>query len=442
MNLGLALYRAVATAAFPFLKGRLAKSHAVGFDERCGVYSREKIDQINLIRGAGIGENFWLHAVSVGEVQAAGPLVRAARDSGYGGAITMSTVTVTGAGVASKLIGDGVTAHVYAPWDIPGVVARVCDALRPAAYATVETEVWPNLLYELKCRGIPRFLVNARVSDRTWAKSGRLTSIYRSAYGLFDLVMARGGEDARRLAAFGVQPEKIIVTGDCKIDAILQRREEVAGELPGIRAKLGIKDGDILFVAGSTHEGEDEIVLDAFGKLKSDGDSECIRLVIVPRHPERAGDVLRTSQKHGSAILYSELEEEKEEKFSRSFDIIVVDVIGVLYGLYGVASSAFIGGSLVPKGGQNILEPASWGVPVLHGPHMEDFAEPTAQLDKSGDAYQVKNSDDIAEYWKKVSSDPQKHIEKNPPPYFACNVGAAAKTWKLMQDIIQVSPRE
>jgi 3-deoxy-D-manno-octulosonic-acid transferase len=176
--LSLALYRAAGTVAFPFLRKKLMARHAVGFDERCGIYDTDKIERL---RAAGGGKNLWIHAVSVGEAQAASPIVSAARDSGFGGAITLSTVTETGARNAERLMGDRITTRVYAPWDVPRVVRRACGALRPSAYVTVETEVWPAILSELRDRGVPRILANARVSDRVWEKRGRLARFFAPA---------------------------------------------------------------------------------------------------------------------------------------------------------------------------------------------------------------------------------------------------------------------
>jgi 3-deoxy-D-manno-octulosonic-acid transferase len=429
----LALYRAAGTVAFPFLKKKLRARHEVGFDERCGLYDTDKIEHI---RAAGGGENLWIHAVSVGEVQAASPIVRAARDGGYGGAITLSTVTETGARNAERLMGDWVTARVYAPWDVPRVVRRACDALRPSAYVTVETEVWPALLSELRERGVPRILANARVSDRAWGRRGSLASFFRAGYGLFDLILARGEEDERRLLAFGADESRIVRTGDAKIDAIIRRRREASDDLPAIRKKISLAPDERCFVAGSTHEGEDEIVLAAFAKLKEWG-MEGARLIVAPRHPERADDVAALASGVGSAARYSALGE------GAAPEIVVVDVIGVLYAMYGLASSAFIGGSLVPKGGQNLLEPASWCIPVLHGPHMEDFAAPTAELDRNGDAFTVRNADEIADIWGALFRDSRGGIErpKKLPAYFEKNAGAATLAWERIEHVMAAADR-
>jgi 3-deoxy-D-manno-octulosonic-acid transferase len=265
-----------------------------------------------------------------------------------------------------------------------------------------------------------------------WGRRGRLARFFRAGYGLFDLILARGEEDARRLLAFCADESRIVIAGDAKIDAIVRRRNEVADELPAIRKKISLAPDGLCFVAGSTHEGEDEIVLAAFAKLR-EGGANSARLLIAPRHPERADDVVALASNVGSAARYSAIEE------GAAPEIVVVDVIGVLYAIYGLADSAFIGGSLVPKGGQNLLEPASWGVPVLHGPHMEDFAAPTAELDRNGDAFTVRSADEIADMWGAPFRDSRRRAAGRPkklPAYFEENAGAAARAWERIEHMM------
>jgi 3-deoxy-D-manno-octulosonic-acid transferase len=416
MSIALRSYAAAASAVFPFIKGRLRKGHATGFDERCGIYTGDKLEKLKDKR------TFWLHAVSVGEVLAASPFVDEIARSGWDGAVLLSTVTETGARSAGMLMGDKIGAHIYAPWDVPRIAKMACDALAPMAYATVETEVWPNLLAEMKRRGIPVFLLNARISDRTFAKS-RFFGLLKEVYGMFDAVFARSDEDARRLSAIGVDEGKIDVTGDMKIDALIDRKKSAERNLPELRGKI-FRGAPACFVAGSTHEGEEEIVLDAFDRLVSGGLPEA-KLVIAPRHPQRAEAVLSLARKRYDASLFSS----PETKDAR---IVVMDVIGFLFELYGVATAAFIGGSLVPKGGQNILEPAIWGIPVLHGPHMEDFADPASQLDASGGAFRVDTPDEIKRIWRLAAKGGLTR-RSGAGDYFALNSGAAARTLAVLE---------
>lgn len=416
----LPLYRTIGRAAWPFIRGRLRRSHGEGFDERIGIYDEAKLASI---RGAGPSV-IWLHAVSVGEVQASAPIVRSARENGYGGAIVLSTVTPTGAKNARDLIGRSMTAHIYAPWDIAFAVRRAVEQVAPSVYASVETEIWPALLSELASRKIPRLLLNARVSDRTWARRRRLGPLLRAGYALFDEILARGEEDARRLAAIGVDSSRLSLAGDTKIDEIVRRRASAEAEAASIASRLAHDRS--LFVAGSTHTGEDEPLLEAFAEARA---AAPCALAIVPRHPERAGEVLALAQRYGSASLWSSL-----DRGAPAPEIVVVDTIGVLFSLYGAASAAFVGGSLVPRGGQNILEPASWGVPALHGPHMEDFAEPTAELDATGSAHEVAGARDIASLFIRYMG--RRANDAELPQYFAKNIGASARAWRAIERYI------
>lgn len=428
MGLLLRFYRALSAAIFPLLKPRLARRHSVGFGERCGVYSEEKLAAL---RGR---RPLWVHAVSVGEVQAAAPVVRLAAADGWEGRIILSTVTETGARQAANLLGDAAV-HIYAPWDAPGVVRRACDAFTPSLYMTVETEVWPNLLSELRGRGVPTCIMGARISDRTWARAKRFRAPLREAYGLFDLVLARGEEDAKRLAAIGVDMRRVRVVGDTKIDAISARREAARQNLPVLRQRLGLHPDTPCFVAGSTHAGEDEILLRAYAALKESPEAADLRLILVPRHPERAHDVMECARHTGRAALSSELG--LGYPGTRP-EIVVVDEIGVLFGLYGVASVAFIGGSIVPRGGQNILEPLSWGVPVLHGPHMEDFYEPARYFDERGASCVVHTAEEVAECvrtWLYDGANSVRSVCGEAAAYFDARSGAAARAWKRITEI-------
>ena len=438
----LPLFGPLMTLAWPLMKGRLARGHEVGLEERMGRYSSDKLA---VLRDGGAAGNFWVHAVSVGEVQAASAFIEALAASDWRGETVLSTVTVTGARNAELLMGGRTAAHIYAPWDVPQFVRAACDAVRPVAYATIETEIWPNILLELQRRKVPRFLLNARLSDRTWRAWERPSprrAVLREMYALFDAIFARSERDAERLLTMGVDAARVFVPGDFKIDAILQRRDAASALAEALQQTLagGERIPPRIVVAGSTHEGEDEVLLEAFALFtspKAEADDAAAgsakMLVIAPRHPERAGAVAELAASRGfRTALLSRVREEGRLDAS----VVVVDEIGVLYGLYGVASSVFIGGSLVPKGGQNILEPASWGVRVLHGPHMEDFAEATGELDAAGAAHEVRTAKEIFAHWRAAT-------ERTQPAalarigYFARNAGAAGRAWREIERFLR-----
>lgn len=401
-------------AAFPYL----ARRYAEGLDERRGFYGAEK--KKNLPE-----HPLWVHAVSVGEAQTATPLLSALADRGHPPeGVLLSTTTPTGREMAARLAKGLYREHIYYPWDTPWIVKRALDTLRPKAFVVLETEVWPNMLFTLARRKIPAFLVNARFSDRTTANIHRFSFFWRDVYDQFTLLLVRSEFDREVMLRLGVEEKKISVIGDCKVDALLLRRKGT--DLTWARELRGEKHP--LFLAGSTHAGEDEIVLDAFRRVRSTFPSA--RLILVPRHPERAEECRKLAVPFGRAALLSEEQEE--------WDILVADRIGVLFDLYGAADSAFIGGSLVDRGGQNIMEPAAFGIPLCHGPFMRDFTQAARELRDRGAAFQVENAEELADFWR-LSLDPEmrQKAAAGAEGYFEAFGGAAAASLAAMAPFIQ-----
>ena len=393
---------------------KLSKKYSEGYDERRGAESAEKIASF---RGR---RPFWIHGVSVGEVQACVPLIRAAREAGFDGPVVLSTTTETGRAMAQRL-GEGLfDAHIYYPWDKSAFVKSAVSALNPWAFATAETELWPNMLWCLRDAGIPRFLVNGRISDRTWKRlSGPVgRRVGRELYELFTNIFLRDERDAERLRGIGVAESSLRVFGDSKIDALLARRNPASRD--SWIERLGQPERRI-FMAGSTHEGEDEKVMEAFDILRASDPKA--RLIIAPRHPERAAEVEKLA-----ACKYEVC---RASRIFSGWDVLVVDKIGVLFDLYGVSTAAFVGGSFADKGGQNILEPVSWGVPVQYGPHMEDFAAASAEFLRMGIASQVSDGAELGRIWTDIvqNSDNDIKYKQISKDYFARTAGAAAKTW-------------
>ncbi len=334
--------------------------------------------------------------------------------------------------MACRLAGGLFERHIYYPWDIPRIVNRALDAIQPRGYAVMETEIWPNMLFSLARRGVPAFLVNGRFSERTVRTMRKHPSFWRMVYDCFTLLLVRSETDREALASLRVPAERIRITGDCKVDALLLRRSNAS--LGPLEALFGVRQGNSphgdattpserepLFLAGSTHEGEEEMVLDAFKSVRRSFPSA--RLVIAPRHPERAGSVRALASEVAPSALLSEVENTKV--FPRP-DIVVVDRIGVLFDLYGVVDAAFIGGSLVDKGGQNILEPASFGTPLSHGPYMRDFVEAAKDLGSLSIATPVGDASEIAAHWE-ASMKPERRaaVRESAERYFRSSGGAA-----------------
>ena len=332
-----------------------------------------------------LGEQvIWIHAVSVGEVQAAEPMVRALLESHPDYSLLVTTVTPTGSARVTALFGQQL-AHVYAPYDLPGAVARFFDRVRPQLAIVMETELWPNLFHACQQRAIPLLLINARLSARSVAGYLRVRGLAGDTLAAVTEIAAQGVTDAGRFESLGADPEVITVTGNLKfeqrIPPSLLERAEVQ------RRDWGV--GRPVWIASSTHEGEDELILHVFRQLRKQF-SDCL-LVLVPRHPERFEPVAALCRQRGyHTVLRSE-----GVACTGSVSVYVGDTMGELPLLYAAADVAFVGGSLVPHGGHNLLEPAALGLPVVTGPHVFNFVEISELLIDAGAAVKVADTDEL-----------------------------------------------
>jgi len=412
------LMSAIYLASFPYLAFRYRK----GFRQRMGLY--EASDLVFLKEK---GRPLWVHAVSVGEVQAAFPLIKEIRKDWKEG-LFLTTVTPTGQAMARRLVGDDADVMAYYPWDVPWVVSRALKRVSPRAYITVETEIWPGFLEKLSTDGVPAYIANGRFSERSFRKALRNREFWKDVLGTFQKIIVRGEDDACRLKDLGLPKEKIAVTGDCKVDALLLRRKQADPE--SLRLRLN-GSGLPVLLAGSTHEGEEKVVLEAFRAVREAGGKA--RLVIVPRHPERSDQVVReaTRMSERTAVLSKTVK-------PGDWDIMVVDEVGLLFELYALSKAAFIGGSLVPKGGQNILEPAAWGIPIQHGPHMEDFSDAAAELAKRGAAEIVKEPMELASSWLEILNDGKRQAKAvSGKDYVEGLGGSSARSWEIIKQTIK-----
>ncbi|HUG37796.1 MAG TPA: 3-deoxy-D-manno-octulosonic acid transferase [Candidatus Limnocylindrales bacterium] len=306
----------------------------------------------------------WIHAVSVGEALTAQPLVEGIRRRWPDLSIVLTTVTPTGARVVADRMGDLVT-HRYFPLDLPGPVRRTLGSVGPQFFVGMETELWPNFLRALERRGIPSMIANGRISDRSFRRYRLIRPLLGAVLRRVSLFAMQSAEDARRIIALGAPPERVVVTGSLKTD---QEPED-----PGARELwerlLGLTPDERVWIAGSTHPGEEEPVLDAFVALRARFPS--LALLLAPRHPERAAEVERLARDRGLDIVRRTTLPRERARGA----VILLDTVGELARFYRVGDVVFVGGSLVPTGGHNMLEPALRGKPVLFGPHTENFRE-------------------------------------------------------------------
>ncbi len=337
----------------------------------------------------------WVHAVSVGEAVTAVPLVEAIRRRWPDLSVILTTVTPTGARIVSDRLA-GVATHRYFPLDLPGPVGRALDSVRPRFFISMETELWPNFLRTLTRRGIPSMIASGRISDRSFWRYRMVRPFMRRVLRTVSVFAMQSHEDARRIIALGAPPERVVVTGSLKTDA--EPEDPAAREL--WERLLGLAPGEEVWVAGSTHRGEDGIVLDVFQRLKPR--RPALTLLLAPRHPERVPEVERLVRERGLAsVRRSELPRERSPHA-----VIVLDTVGELAQFYRVAHVVFVGGSLVPTGGHNMLEPALRAKPVLFGPHTTNFRESAELLLAAGGARVVRDGPELEAAVAELLADP------------------------------------
>ena len=332
------------------------------------------------------GKAFWLHAASVGELVAARGLLRHLRERFPERLYVVTTLTRTGLSLARELPEPHLT--FLFPFDAPRPVRRLLDRFRLEAFLFTETEIWPTLLGALRAKGVPTFLVSGRVGDKTIRRARWLRPLYRPALAEVACCM-QTEEDARRIVALGADPRRVAVTGSLKFEGTTA---EPPPEITRLVARLGGL-GRRLFVAGSTHAGEDEAVLDAYRRVVP-GHAEIV-LLLAPRHPERLEAVAAKVAATGLPLTrYSELGAENGDLPSPG--VVLLDVVGPLAHCYPLAMAAFVGGSLVAAGGHNVIEPARAGCPVLVGPHTGNTGDTADRLIAGGGALRVSSAESLA----------------------------------------------
>jgi 3-deoxy-D-manno-octulosonic-acid transferase len=386
----------------------------------------------------GFGERLepagiWVHAVSVGEVQASAALVSTLRERYPGVQVVVTTLTPTGAVRARALFKD--LAHVrYIPFDLPGSVRRFFNRVQPRLAVIFETELWPNLYHECGRRRIPLVLASARISPRSVSRYRRLGSLFRDALSRGVVVAAQGEGDADRFRSLGADPDNTHVTGNIKFDF------SVPHDMPerGQRLREFYAAARPMWVAGSTHEGEEEMVLEAHQAIR--GVHPRAMLVLVPRHPTRFDEVAYAMQRTGVRFVRrSQRAGEKAGAAAASADVLLVDTLGELLDFYAASDVAFVGGSLVPIGGHNLLEPAALGLPILTGPYNSNSEDVAKLLIARGAAEVVHDAGELAARVAGLLSNPQERgrIGELGRDSVDGNRGALGKLLGLIQPLLR-----
>ncbi|MBQ0794768.1 lipid IV(A) 3-deoxy-D-manno-octulosonic acid transferase [Zhongshania sp.] len=350
----------------------------------------------------------WIHAVSVGESIAAAPIIEYFLAEHPALPVVVTTMTPTGSERVQAIFGERVF-HVYAPYDLPDAVSRFLKRVQPSVAVIMETEIWPNMVCQTASKGIPVLLANGRLSERSARGYGRLAALTRAVFSQFSQVVAQTADDGARFVALGVASENLTVSGSIKFDlAIPSLLRDQARELR--EQWFGARP---VWIAASTHAGEDEILLAAHKALLAKQANAL--LLLVPRHPERFSKVAELITAEGFSL--QRRSEYRQGSSAIDAQVILGDTMGELLLLLGCADIAFVGGSLIEHGGHNTLEPAAWGLPVLSGPSDFNFSEISALLQGAGGLLTIVDAEDLATTLQDLMTDSQRAEQQ----------GAAAK---------------
>lgn len=367
------IYVLVAILSLPYLIVRLAKNprYCEGFRMRLGILPDEFTKKLLSKRV------IWIHAVSVGEVMASKTLLDNLREKFPDHRLIISTVTQTGNRIAKTVVRQE-DIVIYFPFDLSFITQSLIKKISPALFLMIETEIWPNFITAASKGDVPVVLVNGRISPKSFSRYRKIKFLLKGVLEKIELFLMQTEGDRKRIVSLGAPPDKVKVTGNMKFDqaSLAEVSEE---EIAKLKDLLNISGDDSLFVAGSTHKGEEEILLRAYQHLKRQYQN--LKLLLAPRHPQRSLQVERLVKKYGFVpVRVSQLVDNKPSTIDPSAPlragdkrIFILDTIGQLRSIYSLATLVFVGGSLVPHGGQNPLEPACLAKPILFGPHLFNF---------------------------------------------------------------------
>jgi 3-deoxy-D-manno-octulosonic-acid transferase len=397
-------------------------------------------------------ESIWVHAVSVGEVLTARPLISDLKRRYPNLRMFLSTTTMAGQQLARRNVSD-VDAVFYFPFDFAFVVRRTLDLVRPKLFIMMETEIWPNLLRECRARGVKTAIVNGRLSPRSFPRYRMIRPMMRRVLDHIDRFLVQSEESARRFIDLGADPARVVVTGSLKFDSL-----EVSSTAPqagattawslrgGVEARardrvlryFRVPASRPVIVAGSTMKGEEIAVLRAFRRVRTTSPNAL--LVLAPRNPERFGEAEQLARHEGWKVSKrSDLAIDAEPRV----DVVVLDTIGELATIYQIATVVFVGGSLVTTGGHNVLEPAVFGKPIVFGPHMQNFLEIAEAFVSNGAGVQLAGEEQLEEAFVSLMSDPVRRARLGAAAraLVEANRGANEKSVRVLTALLPQEPR-
>ena len=422
------IYVLAAAAISPVVVYRMIKHkrYQKGWGQRFGKITRKEPEK----------KCIWLHAVSVGEVNATKTIVKELKKRFGDYEIVISTTTDTGFARASILFGSSHTV-TYFPFDFSPVMHKAFREIRPAICLLMELEVWPNFVRIAEQQNIPVVVVNGRITERSFSGYKKIKPIAEKTFGRVSLILAQTEEYARRFRQVGAAEEKVIVTSSLKYDTA-QTEDKVEGA-DTLAAELGIED-EKLWVAGGTGNDEEKILLDVYRDLKQQNRFRDLRLVLVPRKPERFDEVAQLIKQAGfSLVRYSQIKEGKAMSIDDKQAVILGDTMGDLRKFYSLATIIFVGRSLVPMGGSDMVEAAALGKPVLFGPHTTNFKQAVDALLEGNGAIMVKDKQELLDTLQKCLNEPDfaEKIARNGQQVIKKNQGATKKTITEIEKLLR-----
>jgi 3-deoxy-D-manno-octulosonic-acid transferase len=383
-------------------------------------------------------ESIWIHAVSVGEVLTARPLVSDLKRRYPNLRMFLSTTTMAGQQLARRNVQD-VDAVFYFPFDLGFIVRRTLDLVRPRLFIMMETEIWPNLLNECRKRGIKTAVLNGRLSARSFPRYRMVRPLMKRVLDDIDRFLVQSEESARRFIDLGADPSRVVVTGSLKFDSLdLSSTAMQARARDRVLRYFRVSQSRPVIVAGSTMRGEEPAILRAFRRVRAA--SPATLLVIAPRNPERFAEVEQLVRSEGwKTARRSDLAVDSEPRV----DVVVLDTIGELATVYQIGTVVFVGGSLVATGGHNVLEPAVFGKPIVFGPHMENFLEIADAFVTNGAGVQLAGEHELEEAFLSLMSDPVRRARLGAAAraLVEANRGAKEKSVTVLAGLLPPEPR-
>lgn len=399
-----------------------APAYAKRWAERFGFFAGLKTDK----------KVVWLHTVSVGEFLAALPLIRRLQTNEQI-QLVITTTTPTGSERVRATLGESVF-HVYAPYDVPDALARFFKRVRPALYLVMETELWPNTLAACAKRKVPALLINGRLSEKSARGYARFSRLTQPMLGDLSAALIQNKMDAQRFVTLGLPMARAHVTGNIKFD--LSLTDELRERAAELKQQLSQQGQRLIWIAASTHQGEDEIILDVFAQLRRNQNINAgsLLLILVPRHPERFARVVQLCEARGFTT-----KRRSRSEVTSDMDILLGDTMGELMLLFGASDMAFVGGSLVPNGGHNFIEPAAWGLPLLSGEHLFNFAEVSGLLQDAGALSIAKDAEALVQQLFVLIADDIQRSERGTKALQVAveNRGALDKTLAIIDSYIK-----